>query len=168
MLIFIDLPVHQTEEGSQLLGFSYDFPMIVLLPLFLGFIALGELFFYRKKDYKHQHKTQLFFSIILVLLLTIIPIWTNISLASEEDEITGQWSECYWEHPSIVFSKDDINKTLTVTQISNNEYNWNEFEAINGTLPEGIVRKGDVITNCSESGNIIWLTCNQVIYHWDF
>ncbi len=167
MLIFIDLPVHQTEEGSQLLGFSYDFPMIVLLPLFLGFVILGELFFYRKKDYI-QPKTKLFFSIIIVLILTIIPIWTNISLASEEDEITGQWSECYWEYPPIVFSEDNINKTLTVTQISDNDYNWNEFRANNGTLPNGVVKKGDIITNCSESGHIIWLTCNQAVYQWDF
>ena len=62
---------------------------------------------------------------------------------------------------SITFSEDVNNRTLTVTDFEPSEEEgtvlyWRDVEILSGTatLPSGTIDIGDIITNCTESGEL--------------
>jgi hypothetical protein len=176
------LPESLGTEGSALLNISYAFPILIFLPLFMGFLVFGEILLFRKKDYKQHTKVKTSFAIILTLILMIVPIVVNNSLANERKEIIAEiFKENFY--PDIHFIPDPINKTLTVANIiipfgtpssiigsSHNEAFWVDFKIVpeNNSLPDGTVDVGDKITNCSDTGSIAFLPTQMVIYSWDF
>jgi len=58
------------------------------------------------------------------------------------------------EKPKAVFSMNKNTKTLTVQKIYENDLKWEEHEICSGdaTLPSGLIKEGDIVTNCK--GNV--------------
>jgi hypothetical protein len=82
------------------------------------------------------------------------------------------YNVCTPGESNIVFHQDDINKTLTVTNLYTKcgGWYWSDFTIINGsaTLPSGKVKIGDVITNCEGYLEIGWGTPIRPIWVVDF
>jgi len=76
------------------------------------------------------------------------------------------------ETPTISFSLDDVNKTLTVTYMDQDEILWEDIDQIgSGTcdpLPTGNVSIGDEITNCLGIIALRYIPTNEVIGVYEF
>jgi len=76
------------------------------------------------------------------------------------------------ETPAISFSMDDVNNTLTVTYIAQDEIFWEDIDQIgSGTsdpLPTGNVSIGDEITNCLGIIVLRYIPTNGVIGIYEF
>ena len=73
--------------------------------------------------------------------------------------------------PEIGIIEDNESKTLTVIDVFPQDLNWEDFvipPGREGTLPSGIISIGDMITNCSEEGVLVWVPCDRVIFTWSF
>jgi len=91
--------------------------------------------------------------IIAVPIIIISILAVGIAYVVMSSTIIGDPGVLYLE-----FNEDEPNKTLTVVDITpvNLSMNWNEVLMISGnaTLLSGIISIGDVITNCSDSGEM--------------
>jgi hypothetical protein len=72
--------------------------------------------------------------------------------------------------PTIVFTMDKNNRTLTVKTIEPTAVNWASLKIGpgNATLPSGIIKQGDVITNCSGHLILFYHATNYKFGEWDF
>ena len=72
--------------------------------------------------------------------------------------------------PPFVFSADHSNKTLTVQKLYEDSIKWDENEICSGNanIPTGMVKEGDVVTNCQ--GNVAFrhVPTNTLMGGFDF
>lgn len=68
--------------------------------------------------------------------------------------------------PSIGFTVDSVEDTLTVTTISTNVAKWGEFNVTGCTKPgnDTTVDAGDELTDCSGSVKVVHVPSNTLIY----
>ena len=85
-----------------------------------------------------------------------------------EDQYGGQ--SCLGP-TNIIFTADNVSKTLTVSEIYSNDrtIHWSEISII-GTANElyGPINVGDVITGCEGYIEIVWAETGNVIYSTNF
>lgn len=90
--------------------------------------------------------------IIALLLVVFIVLYALHITIGDRFESQFEESVCFIDGPNIVFSEDQNNKTLTVTEIypQDKDWYWSEIFIVNGsaTLPYGLIKAGDRITNC--------------------
>ena len=72
--------------------------------------------------------------------------------------------------PPALFSMDKNTKTLTVQKLFKNDLKWEEHEICSGTaeLPSGLVKEGDVVTNCKGNLAIRHIPSNKLVGGFDF
>jgi hypothetical protein len=60
---------------------------------------------------------------------------------------------------TITFQEDSLNKTLTVLAFHPQNLTWSDvqIQTGSGTLPTGTIAVGDVITNCSMRGSVVYI-----------
>ena len=108
--------------------------------------------------------------IVLLIVVFIILYFLHITIG---DRFEDQYDESSYEGEThIIFSKDPINKTLTVTEIYSygRTLHWPEVSIANGsaTLPYGTIDVGDVITDCEGNLVLIWKDTDIYIYSTEF
>jgi len=170
LIIIGILPRYIGSKGSSLLKLSYSYPLIIFLPLFIGFISLGEILLFRKKDYEKQATVKIMFSIILVVLLIIIPVLINSSLANEKRELDADIYKDEIVNNIVFMSNSTAKEIFVATIIEPIDLSWSDFMIYpdSNSLPTGTVYVGDKIFDCSDTGYIIYIPNEQVIYQWDF
>jgi len=104
---------------------------------------------------------------VVFAILSVIHVTVGYTLISPCGTTT-----CTPGETNIIFHKDDINKTLTVTEIYTKcgGWYWSDFTIINGsaTFPSGKVKIGDMITDCEGYLEIGWGTPVRPIWVVDF
>lgn len=72
--------------------------------------------------------------------------------------------------PPALFSMDKNTNTLTVKKLYENNLKWEEHEICSGTaiLPRGLVKEGDVITNCRGNLALRHIPSNKLFGGFDF
>ena len=73
------------------------------------------------------------------------------------------------ELPSL-FSMDKSARTLTVQKVYEDNLKWDDNEICSGnaTFPSGIIKEGDVITNCNGNVAFRYVPTNTLIGAFDF
>ena len=93
-------------------------------------------------------------------------------LTKNSGDIIGIWNFSYEPKPNVSILYNQYTRNITIQSIdSENEYLWDNIITsstlgdVNCILPEGIIQKGDNITNLSGSGflDIIWKPSNSKI-----
>ena len=72
--------------------------------------------------------------------------------------------------PPTIFSMDKSTKTLTVQKIYENDIKWEEHEICSGSanLPSGLIKKGDMITDCKGNVALRYIPTNTLLGGFDF
>ena len=72
--------------------------------------------------------------------------------------------------PSAVFTMDKSNKILTVQKIYEDNLKWSEHEICSGnaSLPTGLIKEGDIITNCNGNVAIRHIPSNTLFGGFNF
>ena len=70
----------------------------------------------------------------------------------------------------VSFSIDVVNKTLTVQKIYDGKFKWDDNEVCSGNahLPSGMMKKGDMMTNCTGNIALRHIPTNTLIGAYDF
>jgi hypothetical protein len=174
MLLFVIWPkyfntsiVLEMKDAWELY-LSYMIPIVIFTPFFMGLIAAGEALGYYWRGASEEPKPKIAVAVLIVLALIIAPIALNLALANDETAHNEEWSRC-WPGPTIKLSKDENDKTLTVSAADPFNLEWSNFEVMgNATIPSGTVDVGDVITNCSGAVKLVYKPCDTIIGSWDF
>ena len=93
-------------------------------------------------------------------------VFTKISDSEFKNSNTG----C---EPTWQFEKDDTAKTITFTGETCDLYYWEDIEIYPGlggsaNLPTGLIKKGDVITNCNGIITLRYVPENMLVAYYDF
>jgi len=69
--------------------------------------------------------------------------------------------------PIIIFDKKD---DFLLVLIASPDINWSNVNIKSGecNLPSGLIRAGDMVTNCTGYLVLVWILNNSVIGEWDF
>ena len=72
--------------------------------------------------------------------------------------------------PPAIFTMDKNTRTLTVQQIYEGDLKWNEHEICSGnaSLPSGVIKEGDVVTNCKGNVALRHIPSNTLVGGFDF
>ena len=72
--------------------------------------------------------------------------------------------------PPYVFSMDKNTRSLTVQKIYDKDVKWEDNEICSGEakLPTGVIKEGDVVTNCAGNLAIRHIPSNSLIGGFDF
>lgn len=111
----------------------------------LNFIIIfsGVLLLIRKNNLKISKKMKLLATVIILCFSIVCLYYIN-----NEYCVSPQY-------PSFEFLPDTTNKTITLIEFNHgdfaNQLNWDDVVVTmgNATLPTGLIKQGDVITNCS-------------------
>jgi hypothetical protein len=108
--------------------------------------------------------------IVLLLVVFIILYFLHITIG---DRFEDQYDDSSYDgETQIIFSIDQINKTLTVTEIyaQGRTLHWPEVNITDGfaILPSGTIDVGDVITDCEGNLELIWKDTGIRIFSTDF
>jgi hypothetical protein len=108
--------------------------------------------------------------ISLLIVVFIILYFLHVTIGDRfEDQYDTSDND---SETNIIFMKNFINKTLTVSEIHSQRKTiyWTEIELKEGnaTLPPGIIDVGDEITNCEDNIVIVWKSTDTYIYSTNF
>ena len=72
--------------------------------------------------------------------------------------------------PPAIFTMDKNTRTLTVQEIYEDNLKWDEHEICSGnaSLPTGLIKEGDVVTNCNGNVALRHVPSNILIGGFDF
>lgn len=107
---------------------------------------------------KDDHAVSPVIAVILMVAITVVLAATVFVLVAD----IGTHAPA----PSISFTVDTVEDTLTVTTISTSVITWGEF-AVDGCNKPGnetTVDAGDTLTNCHGSVKIVHLNSNTLVY----
>jgi len=81
-----------------------------------------------------------------------------------------QKEEATLRKPPAVLAMDKSTRTLKVQKIYDENVKWNEHEICSGnaSLPSGVIKEGDVVTNCKGNVAIRHVPSNTLIGGFDF
>jgi hypothetical protein len=121
---------------------------------------------------KMNNETKNNIKIVLLLFVVFVILYAlHITFGDRFEDYYGD-SFCHIQSPTIIFMQDNETKTLTVTEIYPKDKNfyWSEISIANGsaTLPYGIIKVGDIITNCQGYLELVWGESCIPIYQTDF
>jgi len=114
-----------------------------------------------------KKKTKIILAIAVVLIVVVF-VFVYI-------QYTSQYCNGLVSAPFIVCSENKTADTLTVNQIDLGHGGehvdvlyWEDIEVIygNATLPSGRVELGDVITNCSKEGSLVYRVTDTILCTW--
>jgi len=123
----------------------------------------------RKVESEQKDKTAL---IIAVVVIVVVAIPILIAIAATffvySSSIASYEMISDMQTPSVLFSKDDTENTLTVIMTTTSD-SWSSI-LINGegTLPSGSIDEYDVITGCSGTVTLTWEPTNTLLGSWTF
>ena len=102
--------------------------------------------------------------LVILLITSAIYIW-YVSIT--DFDIIYSDHNGYYSTPEIVF--EQYNSSTIIVIETDTNLTWNNIRITgNATLPEGLIQKGDIITNCSGLVRLIWFPSNIEISSFEF
>jgi len=110
-------------------------------------------------------------SLVIVILIIVLFAYTTwillyVNTARYQPNPHNPGLECG------TFIKNESNNTIILAKLDcpSNDLKWSDVTVTTGfaILPSGIMKEGDVITNCGGRVTLVWRPTNSVIGTWDF